>query len=286
MKSYFFNALRTNDLETYPSGYDREYDADDHAAFFARFFSEAGVFSGTDADACKVRAHSGTTLAVSAGAVCIRGRMAVFDGTETVTVTQDCKIVVRMDKSLAVREFQLLAVTELTRTEDVYDLELAEVALEPVAGGHETRVTDRRTFLSYMGQPAYYPPDSDSLPYVLWLYALGFPMSQEQRAMIESNPSLMGVFQASLGASRSSTVAFSVGDWVSGNGIYKLTLARSLHGRSSAAFGYTLRHQVGGSLKGSTWAVRCTDVEYDADSGNIVLTAEDAYTGVAVFYGA
>ena len=199
MKSYFFNAVKTSDTTTHPSGYDREYDADDHAAFFAPFFSEAGVFAGADAGACKVQVQSGLTLVVSAGAVYVRGRMAVFDGTETVTVSQNCKIVARMDKSMAVRDFQLLAVTELTQTEDVYDLELASVTLEAVSGGHEVHVTDTRTFLSYMGQPAYYPPTSDDLPYILWLYTLGFPMSEEQRAAVEGNPSLMSIFEASVG---------------------------------------------------------------------------------------
>lgn len=199
MKSYFFNAVKTSDTTTHPSGYDREYDADDHAAFFAPFFNEAGVFAGADAGACKVQVQSGLTLVVSAGAVYVRGRMAVFDGTETVTVSQNCKIVARMDKSMAVRDFQLLAVTELTQTEDVYDLELASVTLEAVSGGHEVHVTDTRTFLSYMGQPAYYPPTSDDLPYILWLYTLGFPMSEEQRAAVEGNPSLMSIFEASVG---------------------------------------------------------------------------------------
>ncbi|MCI6255930.1 MAG: hypothetical protein MR648_04970 [Clostridiales bacterium] len=198
MKSYFFNAVKTADLDTYPSGYDREYDADDQAAFFAPFFNEAGVFAGTNANACKVQVQSGLTLAVAAGAVFIRGRMAVFDGSETITASKSCRIVARMDKSLAVRDFQLLAVDELTRTEDVYDLELASVS---VSGGAAT-VTDTRTFLSYMGQPAYYPPTSDDLPYVLWLYTLGYPMTDEQRTMVEGNPSLMEIYRASIGAAR------------------------------------------------------------------------------------
>lgn len=164
--------------------------------------------AGADSDACKVTVQGGegTTLRIGAGAVYIRGRAAVFDGTETVTVSEDCKIVVRMNKSLEVRNFQLLALTgELVSTEDICDLELARAHLEPVSGGHRVTLTDTRTFLTYMGQPAYYPPDDENLPYVLWLYTLGFPMDEEQREAVEGNPSLMAIFHNSLGAVRSTT---------------------------------------------------------------------------------
>lgn len=276
MKSYFFNALKTSDTTTYQSGYDREYDADDHAAFFAPFFSEAGVFAGNNAGACKVQVQSGLTLAVAAGAVFVRGRMAVFDGTETITVTGNCKIVARMDKSLSVRAFQLLAVTALNRSEDIYDLELTSVA---VSGGTAT-VTDTRTFLSYMGQPAYYPPTADDLPYVLWLYTLGFPMTEEQRAMVEGNPSLMSVFNASLGAARAMSVAFTADQWSDGT----LTIVPSAHGRTSGRFGYTLQHSVGGQLMSDTLSALGTNVSYDSETGIIVLTCDDAYDGQITFF--
>lgn len=281
MKGYFFNALKTSDLEQHPSGYDRAYDADDHAAFFAPFFSEAGVMAGNDPDACRVRVQSGNTLAVSAGAVYIRGRMAVLDGSETITVTQDCKIVVRMDKSMQVREFQLLAVQELVRTDDIYDLELASAVLEAVTGGYQAAVTDRRTFLSYMGQPPYYPPDPDGLPYALWLYVLGLPMTGEQRAAVEGSPSLLEIFQSSLGASRAVAVPFAAADWQDG----VLVIPQTRHGRSGGGFGYTLRHQVNGVMRDRTWAVMETRVDYDAGTKDITLTASAGYAGEIVCFG-
>ena len=137
-------------------------------------------------------------------------------------------------------------------------------------------------FLSYMGQPAYYPPDSDSLPYVLWLYTLGFPMDEEQRQMVEGNPSLMAIFNASLGAQRSSAVDFTAAEWT-GDGSKTLTIPRTKHGRQIGRFAYTLRHKVSGQLKGGTWAVLCTSVTYDEASGNILLTCEDAYDGQICF---
>ena len=284
MKSYFFNAEPSEDLNTHPTGYDREYDADDHAAFFAPFFSTAGVMAGTDSDACKVTVKEGTTLQVAAGAVYIKGRMCLFDGTETIAVEQDCKIVARMNKSADVRAFQLLAVTELTSTEDIHDLELASVHLEPISGGHEAQVTDTRTFLSFMGQPAYYPPDSDKLPYALWLYTLGFPMDAEQKQMVESNPSLMAIFGASIGTVRSASVDFTASQWT-GGGTKTLTIPKASHGRQSAKFTYALYHKVSGVLEQNTWAVQCTGVSYNAASGNILLTSQDAYDGQIVFVG-
>lgn len=283
MKSYFFNAEPTTDLSTHPSGYDREYDADDYAAFFTPFFSDAGVMAGTDTDACKVVVVNRSTLRVCAGAVYVKGRMARFDGTETITATANCKVVARMNKTADVRSFQLITVPTLTQTEDVYDLELASVTTKAVPGGYEAQVTDTRTFLAYMGQPAYYPPDSDNLPYVLWSYALGFPLTAEQRHMVESNPSLMGVFNASLGAAKAVSVAFTAAEWKNGS----LTIPQNRHGRQSDKFSYTLRHRRSdGYLSGSTWAALMTTVGYDAASGNVTLKCEDPFDGEIVFVGA
>lgn len=155
MKSYFFNAEPTTDLLNHPTGYDREYDADDHAAFFAPFLEEAGVLGGKDPDACKIYVKSGTTLGIKPGAVYVGGRAAIFDGTETVTAFNGCKIVARMNKSADVRAFQFLAVSTLIQTEDIFDLELAGAS---VSDGAAT-VSDARTFLI----SAVRPPNS-SIP--------------------------------------------------------------------------------------------------------------------------
>lgn len=281
MKSYFFNAVSTADLASHPSGYDREYDADDHAAFFSPMFSEAGVFAGTDSGACLVQVHSGATLSVAAGAVYIRGRMAIFDGTETIQADRDCKIAVRMDKSMTVRDFQLVAVDELTRTEDVYDLELARVTLQAVTGGHEARVTDTRTFLSYMGQPAYYPPDSSDLPYALWLYTLGFPMSPEQQAAVEGNPSLMEIY----GASKTGRyqVDFTAADWVEEMGEHTLTIPQSIHHLSGTALVCKALAQTAAGLVTNAWCALETYATL-AEDGAVVLhvSGGSAYSGRAV----
>lgn len=285
MKSYFFNAEPTADLVEHPTGYDREYDADDHAAFFQPFFIQAGVFAGADADACKVTVLDGATLQVSAGAVYARGRMAVFDGTETIRVAEDCHIVARMNKSADVRAFQLLAVAEPVQTEDICDVPLASAALSAVIGGYEVALTDTRTFMAFTGQPPYYPPSSDNLPYVLWLYALGFPMTPDQRAAVEGNPDLMGIFSASLGAARSATVTFTEASWSGSPGAYAMAISRADHGRSGPNFGYTIWHLISGAYIRNTWAVMGTALRYDAANAGVVLESADNFPGKITFMG-
>lgn len=303
MRSYFFNAEPTTDLANHPTGYDREYDADDHAAFFAPLFSEAGVMAGVNGGACKVSVKEGSTLQVAAGAVYVKGRMALFDGTETLQVTQACKIVARMNKTADVRAFQLLAVEELTETEDIYDLELATVTLTPVSGGHEAQVSDTRTFLNFMGQPPYYPPDSEHLPYILWLYTLGFPMTAEEAAAVTGNPSLMEIFNKSLGAARAKTIAIAEEEWLSrtareynpdtnawtektdGSLEYYKILPSAQHGRQHADFGFTVRMKLGERMLTNTWACIETEAEYHSETGEITVTAGDPYDAPITFYG-
>lgn len=286
MKSYFFNAEPTTDLVSHPTGYDREYDADDHAAFFEPFFTKAGVFAGAHADACKVSVEGGNVLRFAPGALYVRGRMAALDGTETLTITADCKVVARMNKTADVRSFQLLAVEALVQEEDIYDLLLAEAAVTPVLGGYEAVVTDKRTFMAFTGQPPYYPPESEALPYVLWLYALGFPLTAEQRAAVEGNPSLMDIFHRSTGAIRSTTITFAAADWTAlANGEAQMTISKERHQRQTANFTTTLWSLVNGVYHRSTWAAMCTDVVYHTDTGSITLTAGSAYDGKVTFMG-
>lgn len=79
-----------------------------------------------------------------------------------------------------------------------------------------------------------------------------------------------------------SVVDFTAAEWSGG----KLTIPQERHGRSSGSFWYTLRHKVSGQLKGNTWAVHCTDVNYDSQAKTMVLTCGDAYDGQISFYSA
>lgn len=285
MKSLFFNAEPADNIVLHPTGYDREYDADDYASFFEPFFNAAGVMPGITADACQVTVKAGAVLTIRPGCAYVKGRMVQFDGTEEITITKACKIVARMNKTADVRAFQFLAVDTLVQTNDIYDLQLATATLTPISGGFAATVTDTRTYMAFTGQPPYYPPDSNSLPYVLWLYTLGYPMTPEQRASVTSNPSLMKLFNESLGAAKAQKVTFTESQWVASGTEKKLVIAQTAHGRQSEKFTYTLRHLVGGAMKSNTWSTMCAEVKFVEATKNIEIYSSDAFPGEIVFSG-
>ena len=281
MKSYFFNAEPTTDLEAHSTGYDREYDADSQAEFWEPFFTGAGVFAGTNKDACKVTVASqgaDVVLGVAEGAVYAKGRVARFDGTETVSTRANCSIVARMNKTADVRAFQLLAVTELVQTEDVYDVELGRVVLTPVMGGYEARVTDTRPFIAFTGQPPYYPPDSTELPYMLWLYVTGLPMTPEQKAAVEANPSLMEIFYGSRDSNRFGpvTATVPVGSWA-GTGPWTQTVpVTGVVARYESLGVYPVDITDSAARKLYEKAYNCLAPEAETVNGGVKLTCRDA----------
>ena len=78
-------------------------------------------------------------------------------------------------------------------------------------------------------------------------------------------------------------VTFTASQWT-GEDTKTLSIPKTSHGRQTDKFGYTLYHLVSSAYKRNTWAVRCTDVSYDADTQAITLTGEDAYDGKIVFF--
>lgn len=206
MRGLFFNAQPTTDIMAHPSGFDREYDNDDFNRYMGVFFGN-GIFVREDADACKVTA-SGLRLDVTPGIALLDGGQCHFEPGDGLTISQGdglYSVMCRRNNAAAVRAFELVAIKGVeaypapVREGDIYDLCLAHVQ---VAGGVAT-VTDTREdgelcgFAALTGQPPYYPPDEANLPYILWLYVLGLPMTPEQKAAVESNPSLMEIFEQS-----------------------------------------------------------------------------------------
>lgn len=205
MKGLFFNAQPTSDIITHPSGYDREYDSDDFNRYMGVFFGN-GVFVRQDADACKIMA-SGLALAVTPGIALVDGSQCHFEPGDGLTLPGDgmYSIMCRRNNAAEVRGFELVAVKEEgaypvpVRDGDIFDLCLARVQ---VTDGAATVVDTREDrdlcgFAALTGQPPYYPPDEANLPYILWLYVLGLPMTPEQVEAVEGNPSLMEIFEQS-----------------------------------------------------------------------------------------
>ena len=66
---------------------------------------------------------------------------------------------------------------------------------------------------------------------------------------------------------------------------YTMTILPASHGRTSANFICGIWHLVDGKYSRNTWAAQTTDVHYDAETGNIILTSSTAYSGKATFMG-
>jgi len=80
---------------------------------------------------------------------------------------------------------------------------------------------------------------------------------------------------------KSSVVDFTAEGWAEIDGGYELRILHSQHKRPGAGFGCRLCSESGGS----TWEALCTDVGYDSDTQDIVLTAENPYSGTITVFG-
>lgn len=232
MRGLFFNAQPTTDITSHPSGFDREYDAEDFNSFMGIFFTD-GVFVRADPDACKVIVTTGAKppsngILFRPGVVFVDGGQCHIEGTDRVvvspistTITTWTSIMCRRNNSADVRGFELLAVGALDdypapiRDGDIYDMCLAHLDVEP--DGMISWVEDMRNdsdvcgFAALTGQPPYYPPDEANLPYIMWLYTLGFPMTDQQKAAVEGNPSLMAIYSNKSFYDKKETVGLASG---------------------------------------------------------------------------
>lgn len=141
-KSLFWNALPNKD---YPTGYDRNYNADDISDWLAIVLS-TGVIK-TD-NALKVTAGGGMSLSVAAGRACINGKPYTNDTALTLTVptaptgseNRVDLVVLRFDKTVAVRNTSIVYITgtgstvpAIKRNLTYYDLVLAKITVAPSA---------------------------------------------------------------------------------------------------------------------------------------------------------
>ena len=84
---------------------------------------------------------------------------------------------------------------------------------------------------------------------------------------------------------RSSVIEFTEAGWVEIGGAYVLRILAGQHKRPGRGFGYKLQSSTDGVLSTDTWWVLCTDVGYDSETGDIVLTAENPYSGTLTVFG-
>ena len=160
-KALFFNALPD---EASVTGYDRNYNADDISNWLGVVW-ENGVCK-TDVvssvpQGLKVVEASGLTLNVKAGKAAIKGKAFINDALESFTITANGTasnrydyIVIKYDNNVSVRDIKLElrtgtsaipTVSNLTRTNKVYELMLAYIKVAPSATAiTQTDITDTR----------------------------------------------------------------------------------------------------------------------------------------------
>ena len=160
-KSLFFNALPDDTSET---GYDRNYNADDLSDWLS-MICENGVVKtntvNTEPQGLKVVAASGMNINVNAGRCAIKGKGFINEALESLTITPNGTaanrydyIVIKYDNNLSARTITLElktgtssipTVSNLTRSEKVYELMLAYITVAPSAASiTQANITDTR----------------------------------------------------------------------------------------------------------------------------------------------
>ena len=178
MKALFFNALPN---ATSPTGYDRNYNADDLSDFLSIVCDTGVVKTNNDAggnpQGLRVVSASGRVINVNAGKAVIKGKAFINDALASFTVaangttsTRYDYVVVKYDNNVSARNITLElrtgtsavpSVGNLTRTEKVYELMLAYIGIAPSAETvsiYDMRGKDERCpwFTAVKGYDDYY----------------------------------------------------------------------------------------------------------------------------------
>ena len=160
-KALFFNAIPDDSYET---GYDRNYNADDLSDFLS-MVCDTGVVKtnsvGNEPQGLKVVATSGMTVNVKAGKAAIKGKAFINDALSSFTISANGTsanrydyIVVKFDNNVSARNITLElktgtsaipTVANLTDTERVKELMLAYITVAPSATSiTQANITDTR----------------------------------------------------------------------------------------------------------------------------------------------
>lgn len=160
-KALFFNAIRNASSST---GYDRNYNADDLSDWLSMVCENGVVKTNTvnnEPRGLKVVAANGMTVGVNAGKAAIKGKAFINETLEQFTITANGTaanrydyIVVKFDNTVSVRDIKLElrtgtssipSVQNLTRSDKIYELMLAYIAVAPsVTSITQANITDTR----------------------------------------------------------------------------------------------------------------------------------------------
>lgn len=160
LKSFPFDSQKVLNKESSQMEDDRLYEAEVFRKYFAKFLSNGvyyGHYKNYGENGMKVTANGGLGIKVNSGAGIIEG--ADFENEEAKTFTLERptsgnridRVVVKLDKTLAVRETQLYikagtgeTPATLQRDDNIYEICLAEVTVKSASNIEANDIVDKR----------------------------------------------------------------------------------------------------------------------------------------------
>ena len=160
LKSFPFDSMDVLNLESGKMEADRLYEAEIFRKYFSKFLSNGvyyGHYKNYGENGMKVTANGGLNIKVNAGAGIIEG--ADFENEEDKIFTLERpasgnrvdRVVVKLDKTLAVRETQLYIKSgtgetpaTLQRDDNIYEICLAEVTVKSTSNIETADIIDKR----------------------------------------------------------------------------------------------------------------------------------------------
>lgn len=160
LKSFPFDSMDVLNSESGKMEPDRLYEAEIFREYFAKFLSNGvyfGHYKNYGENGMKVTANGGLNIKVNAGAGIIEG--ADFENEEDKIFTLERptsgnrvdRVVVKLDKTLAIRETQLYikagngtTPATLQRDDNIYEICLAEVTVKSTSNIENSDVVDKR----------------------------------------------------------------------------------------------------------------------------------------------
>ena len=160
LKSFPFDSMDVLNSESGKMEPDRLYEAEIFRKYFAKFLSNGvyyGKYKNYAENGMKVSAAGGLNIKVNAGAGIIEGADFECEEDKTFTLERPTsgnridRVIVKLDKTLAVRETQLYVKTgngttpaSLQRDDNVYEICLAEVTVKSTSNIDASDVVDKR----------------------------------------------------------------------------------------------------------------------------------------------
>lgn len=167
LKSFPFDSMEVLNSESGQMESDRLYEAEIFRKYFAKFLSNGvyfGKYKNYGENSMKVTADGGLNIRVAKGAGIIEGadyeneEEIVFTLERPSTGTRIDRVVVKLDKTLAIRETQLYIkqgnstlAAELQRDDNIYEICLAEITVKSSSNVGQDDIIDKRTDATLCG---------------------------------------------------------------------------------------------------------------------------------------